>query len=86
MRRRGPGKADGGSVRSWTSGEQSCTREGREKEGKPAGDDAHLHAELQQWAGATERQDSGVPELGGEGGSTARVTRQGGGDCSICGA
>jgi hypothetical protein len=41
------------------------------KGGKRAGDDVHLHMELRQRAGATERwwQDGGVPELGGEAGA-----------------
>jgi hypothetical protein len=51
-------------------------REGEETEGIRAGDNAHLHMELLQWAGAMERRDGGVPELGGEGGGAARVARQ----------
>jgi hypothetical protein len=66
MRRR-PGKADGGGARSWSPGEQSCARKGGEKGGKPAGDDAHLHMELRQWAGVMEQPDGGIPELGDEG-------------------
>jgi hypothetical protein len=48
----------------------------RETEGKRAGDDAHLHAELQQRAGVMERRDGGVPKLGSEGGGATRVGRQ----------
>jgi hypothetical protein len=36
----------------------------REIEGKKAGDDAHLHAELRQRAGATERRRSGETAAG----------------------
>jgi hypothetical protein len=53
---------------------------------KKASDDAHLHAELQRLAGAMKRLDGGVPELGGEGGGTARVAKQGGAGCGMCGA
>jgi hypothetical protein len=48
-----PEKADGGGARSRSCGDALCARESGEIEGKRAGDDAHLHAELLQWAGVT---------------------------------
>jgi hypothetical protein len=63
-----------------------CAREKAGEQGKKAGDDAHLHTELRRRAGATKRRDGGVPELDCEGGGTARVAKQGGGGCGMCGA
>jgi hypothetical protein len=85
-RHQGPGKADDGEALSWSSGEQSCAREGGKQRGKRAGDDAHRHAELQQRTRAAEQQDGSVPELDGEDGGTAGVARQKGGGCGTCGA
>jgi hypothetical protein len=52
----GVGKADDDEARSCSSSETLRTREGGDTKGKWAGNDAHLHAELQQWAGAMERR------------------------------
>jgi hypothetical protein len=61
--------------------------ESGETEGKRAGDDAHLHAELRQWAAATERQRSGEtaasPSVATKTGQ-ARASRQRGGGCGTC--
>jgi hypothetical protein len=77
--RRSRGKANGGGVRSWSSSETLHAREGRETEGKRAGDNVHLHAKLLRRAGATERRRSGAmvacPSLAAKDGGASRVVR-----------
>jgi hypothetical protein len=79
LARRSRDKADGDGGRPRSSGETLRVREGGETEGKRAGDDVHLHAELPQWAGATEQRQSGTTaacsSLAAKGGGAARVAR-----------
>jgi hypothetical protein len=59
---------------------------GRETEGKKAGDDDHLHAELLRWEGVTERRWSGMTvvcqSLVVKAATRARFCEAKGGGCS----